>query len=375
MTIRLLLLADINSVHTQKWAVGLANKGFEIGIFSLNRTESNWFNEHENISCVYMPDEKLNTNSFFTKINYLSFLPRLLSKIKSFKPDVVHAHYASSYGLLGALSNFHPFVISAWGTDIMRFPQKNFLCKEIIKYSLNRADVVCATSETLKSYISELSDKRVEVIPFGVDFNKFYKQARSKNQNTFTIGCVKALEKIYNINSLLIAFSYLKEKYRDKNLKLEIIGSGSEEVNLKAKVYELNLSQSVVFKGKVEHSQMADCINKFDVLVNLSEYESFGVCVVEAMACEVPVIVSNAEGLVEVVNNKSCGNMVEAHNIGQIVFALEKYLCCESLGRAIAGNALDRVKNLYNWENNLQQMVHVYQDVLGSEHVLEPILV
>ena len=185
---------------------------------------------------------------------------------------------------------------------------------------------------------------------------------------------MKALEKIYNINSLIISFSYLKQKYRNKNLRLEIIGEGSEKENLKAIVDNLNLNDSVIFKGKIEHSQIADCINNFDVLVNLSEYESFGVCVVEAMACGVPVVVSNAAGLNEVVNSKACGSIVEAHNIGQIVFALEKYISCEGLRTAVAANALIRVKNLYNWENNLQQMVHVYQDVLGNINVFEPVL-
>ena len=59
----------------------------------------------------------------------MKFVGTLKTAIAQFKPDVVHAHYATSYGLIGALSGFHPFVISAWGTDVMKFPQKNFINK------------------------------------------------------------------------------------------------------------------------------------------------------------------------------------------------------------------------------------------------------
>jgi glycosyltransferase involved in cell wall biosynthesis len=358
---RILLLADINSIHTQKWAIGLSEHGFKIGIFSFTDSESYWYEKY-NIECLNKDASAPNTNSLVSKAFYLLNLPKLRSVIKQFKPDVLHSHYASSYGLLGALSGFHPFVVSAWGTDLMRFPSKNFLNRAIIKYNLRKADTICATSHTLEKYIHNLVDRKVEVIPFGVDITEFARKEKTSVECMFTIGCIKALEKIYNINSLVIAFSYLKHKYPERKLKLVIIGDGSEAKELKEMVNSLGLSHDVEFKGRVPHEEIADCISEFDVFVNLSEYESFGVSVVEAMACHKPVIVSEAEGLKEVVCSERNGSIVNPNNIGQIVLALEKYMLSETLREAIGLNANQRVREIYNWKNNLKQMIGVYNN-------------
>lgn len=374
MPTRILLLADINSVHTQRWAIGLAKKGFSIGIFSLNGTTNRWFDSHEAIECVYMPDSATGSGSLFSKLSYLAQLPLLLMKIRSFKPDIVHAHYASSYGLLGALSGFRPFIISAWGTDVMRFPQKNGLCSEIIKFSLRRADMICATSHTLENSIQRLVNKKVEVVPFGVDMKEFRPGDRPEEKEEFRIGCVKSLEKIYNISSLIIAFSYLLQKYGSKNLKLDIVGDGSERQNLEELAERLQLADAVTFRGSIRHSEIPSTLNTFDVFVNLSEYESFGVSVVEAMACQTPVVVSTAEGLREVVAGGDCGNMAEPFNIGQIVYAIESYLTDETQRRAVTGNAFHRVQRHYNWENNLEQMVGLYGRFTNGKSVYKPAL-
>ena len=126
---RVLLLSDTYSEHTEKWALGLASKGIEIGLFSFNKASYAWYKNNENITLLFEPTQKINTNGLLNKFAYLKYLLPLKKAIKQFKPDVLHAHYATSYGLLGALSSFQPYVISAWGTDVMKFPQKNFINK------------------------------------------------------------------------------------------------------------------------------------------------------------------------------------------------------------------------------------------------------
>ena len=364
MATRILLLADINSVHTQKWAIGLANNGYKIGIFSFNGPETNWYKQY-NIDCLHKPSIVKSSNKFLAKLAYIAFLPKVKAVIKEFQPDILHAHYASSYGLLGALSGFHPYIISAWGTDVMKFPHINFLTKQIIKYNLRSADSICATSHTIEKHIHQLINKKVEVIPFGVDLTEFVNRKNfEKDDSVFTIGCTKALEKIYNINALILSFSELKQKFPSRKIKLVIVGDGTERASLEKMVSDLYLNDDVVFEGKLSHAEVAIKINEFDVLVNLSEYESFGVSVVEAMACQIPVIVSDAEGLKEVVNNQNNGTIVSSNNIHQITNALEKLMLNEELRNRIGINAVERVRNNYNWLANLQQMIKVYNSVL-----------
>jgi glycosyltransferase involved in cell wall biosynthesis len=363
MAIRILLLADINSEHTQKWAIGLADSGYKIAIFSFTAPKSDWYHLYR-IECLHQPVVSSGARKLWDKIGYIRFLPKLKEAIDLFAPHILHAHYASSYGLLGALSGFNPYIISVWGTDVMKFPYKNRFTRGIIKYNLSKADAVCATSYTLEKHIHRLTNKDVEVIPFGVNLDEFINKPSLKDRSAFTIGCIKSLEKNYNIGSVIVSFAKLKDKHPDKNLKLVIVGEGEERANLQHLVKELHIEEQVVFEGKLPHHLVADKLNELDVLVNISEYESFGVSVVEAMACQVPVIVSEAEGLKEVVYDQTNGSIVACNNIEEIVGALERLMLSETLREAIGLNALERVRKNYNWKHNLNKMMSVYDRIL-----------
>lgn len=367
MASRILLLADINSAHTQKWAIGLSKNGYQIGIFSFNQPESDWYKEY-NIDCLHKPSIVKSSNRYIVKLAYISFLPKLKTVINEFRPDILHAHYASSYGLLGALSGFHPYIISAWGTDVIKFPHQNIIAKYIIKFNLKRADAVCATSHVIEKHIHSLINKKVEVIPFGVDLKEFINtKGKSIEESSFTIGCVKALEKIYNINTLIISFSELVKKYPLKKLKLLIIGEGSQRKVLEKLVLNLGIKDKIVFTGKLSHDVIANKINELDILVNLSEYESFGVSVIEAMACKKPVIVSDAEGLLEVVYDNTYGTIVKKNDITQIVDAMELYMLNQNFRITVGEKGRKRVQEKYDWKNNIQQMISVYNSLTNQE--------
>ncbi len=362
---RILLLSDISSEHTEKWALGLASNGVDVGLFSFNKASYPW-HQNNNITVLFEPELKLDSESTSGKLSYLKFVKPLKEAISQFKPDVVHAHYATSYGLIGALSGFHPYVISAWGTDVMKFPQKNFINKIILKYNLGKADAICATSDTIKNYLKPVTNKNVNVIPFGVDINEFRKKEVVSlfPENTFVIGCIKALESLYNIDILINAFSVIKNKYSNKSLKLLIIGVGSQENSLKQLVSDLQISQDVIFTGRIPFSEVSNYFNMLDVLVNISDYESFGVSVIEAMACEKPVIATNTGGLKEIIENDNFGSLVEVGNLEQTVYEIEKYMLDESLKHKVGIAAREKVIQKYNWTNNIKQMIDVYNQLL-----------
>jgi glycosyltransferase involved in cell wall biosynthesis len=363
---KILLLSDTYSEHTEKWALGLASQGLEVGLFSFNKASYPWYENIDNITLLYEAENKLDADNTINKLSYFKFVKLLKNAIKKFNPDVLHAHYATSYGLIGALSGFHPFVISAWGTDVMKFPQKNFINKFILKYNLQKADVICATSNTIKEYLIPVTNKDICVIPFGVDTSLFCKKEVTSlfDKNSFVIGCIKALESLYNIDILINAFSILKLKYKEKSLKLLIIGVGSQENDLKQLVKQLNLTDDVVFTGRIAFSEVSNYFNMIDVLANLSDYESFGVSVIEAMACEKPVIATNTGGLKEIIENDNFGSLVEIGNFKQTKIEIEKYLLNSDLKHKIGKAAREKIINKYNWNNNVKQMIDVYSDLI-----------
>lgn len=365
---KILLLSDTHSEHTEKWALGLADSGIKVGLFSFNKASYEWY-QHPNIIVFFEPEKSINAESSLTKLAYLKYVSILKKIIKHFQPDILHAHYATSYGLVGALSDFHPFIISSWGTDVMKFPNKNFVAKSILKYNFRKADVLCATSPTISDCIQEVIKKEVVVVPFGVDTEKFSpKKVKSLfKPGEFVLGSIKPLEKLYNIDVLIQSFAQLLPKYPE--LRLLIAGQGTVENELKALTEKMNLSQQVVFTGRIPFSEVSNYYNMIDVLVNISEYESFGVSVIEAMSCEKPVVVTNVGGLKDIVNEEALGFKVEVRNVEQTVSAIEELMTNKSLYDQIALKSRQHVIDNYAWKNNLEQMLKIYDQLLIKTEV------
>src|SRR5574338_228578 len=124
---KILLLADAWSSHTAKWANSLSDQGFKLEIFSLSEFDKRQYSSEINIEVVdFSTSAKKRRDGNLLKSIYLLTLPKLMRHISDFKPDIVHSHSGSSYGFLGALTGFHPYYISLWGSDIFKKKKKSF---------------------------------------------------------------------------------------------------------------------------------------------------------------------------------------------------------------------------------------------------------
>jgi L-malate glycosyltransferase len=367
-----MILADPSSAHTVKWISALSKKGVDIFLFGL--TEYNPQNYYS-LRNVRIYSEELDKSIFtkkdgdVSKIAYLKQLKKMKLFIKEYNPDFVHAHYASSYGLLGAVSGFHPLIISVWGADVYNFPHKSFLHKYLLQYNLKKADKILSTSVAMKNEIRKYTPKDVEVTPFGIDMNEFCPR---QVENPFApgnivIGTVKSLEKKYGVEYLIKAFKILKEKCSGLSLKLLIVGGGSQMEHLKNLTKELNLSADAVFTGHINYSNIPRFQNVIDIYVSLSTEgsESFGVSILEACACEKPVVVSNVGGLPEIVEDNVTGFVVAKENPSEAAAAIEKLLLDKELRTVMGKRGRERVGKFYNLDNNASQMLEIYNGLLS----------
>jgi L-malate glycosyltransferase len=362
---RILILADINSPHSQKWAKDLSNSNFEIGLFSFNHTNLDWLSSYPNISCLHQASSKQN-NSLLGKLNYLLLWPKLINAILQFKPNAIHAHYASSYGLLAALTFFKPMIVSAWGSDITDFPNKGKLNTLILKYVFWRANKISVTSSLLKTELKKYSNKACIVIPFGINLNTFYKTTFAPISTNFTFGCIKHFEKVYNIENVVEAFAMLQSKYPYHHLKLKLIGDGSLKSAILDRIDTLGVSNQVELTGNISHDLIPNYLNSIDVLVNVSEYESFGVSVAEAMACKIPVIVSKAEGFKDLVPNSKHALITDSTSPYDIFVTMEKSFLNSQLRNDTANNSYRLITEKFDWAVNLNQMKQVYQELIHN---------
>lgn len=365
-SLKILLLSDIASEHTEKWALGLASHGIKVGLLSFNKSRYPWYDKSSNIELLFEADEQILGSSLKEKIGYLKYLSVLKQKIKEYQPDILHAHYATSYGLIGALSGFKPFIVSVWGADVYDFPKQNFVYKRLLKYVLSKASFICSTSNCMKDETKLYTDKTITVTPFGIDIDKFNRsenQLPFHNPNEIAIGNIKAIETKYGVEILIKAFYKVVQYFPDKNIKLYLIGDGSEKENSQRLVNELDIANKVIFTGRIVHSEIPQWHQKLDIFVSLSilDSESFGVSLVEAMSSATCVIASNVAGFKEVLGEGNrCGTIVSKLSIEEAANAMITMINDPHQATEKAKNARVRAVNLYNWQDNIQQMINVY---------------
>ncbi|TSA27547.1 MAG: glycosyltransferase family 4 protein [Bacteroidetes bacterium] len=371
---KILLLSDGNSAHTKRWAISLKQRGNDLALFSIARPADTWTEELQIplfSPLTYKPG--IFSSSLLLKSSFLRLVPSLKKAIRRFQPDVIHAHYASSYGLLGALTGFHPLVISVWGSDILIFPKKNIPAAGIMRFNFRKADAICSTSRIMVPAIRKYTRKEVELVPFGVDTGLFrpFRVERPFEPETFVMGTVKALEPEYGIDQLIRVFNLVKQRNPDRRIKLLLVGGGRLERDLRELVTTLGITQDVWFTGKIPHGEIPRYMNMLDLFVALSHTESFGVSVLEAASCEKPAVVSDVGGLPEVVENRKTGLVVRENDIEQAAGAVEELMNNPEMAETLGRNGRIQVEANYNWDLNVIRMTEIYQrltEIRGNKY-------
>lgn len=363
---KILLLSNANSVHTFKLAKTLVAHDFSVLIFSFDSDVKIDYSGLENLQ-IELAKQKTpgNKNNFgeLYKTSYILALSKLKSVIKAFKPDILHAHYASSYGLLGALSGFHPYVLSVWGSDVYDFPTKSFIHRAILTYNFRKADMIMSTSKAMANEARKYTNKEILVTPFGIDINFFKPKPVNSlfEKDDIVIGTIKTLEDIYGIDYLIRAFSLLVKANPTLPLKLLVVGDGSRKAYLESLTSELGLNDKTVFTGRIPYEKLPEYHNLITIFGALSLSESFGVAVLESSGCSKPVVVSDVGGLPEVVQNDKTGFIVPARNEKAAYEALEKLVLNNEVRIKMGMEGRGFVEKNYNWENNVQLIIGAYK--------------
>lgn len=349
-------LADINSAHTHKFLNYFVKKGYDIHVISLGKGEYDGVKVHS----LDIEDDVMKGKSEKGKVGYLKKIKRVKELINEIKPDILHAHYASSYGLLGALANYHPYIISVWGSDVYDFPIKSPIHKMIIKYNLKKADYILSTSNVMKKETEKYTNKDIKVTPFGVDINKFYPNKIESDE--IIIGTIKTLEEKYGVQYLVKAFKKVKEENKDLDIKLRIGGKGSQEDYLKNLCRELQIENDVTFLGFVKPDDVIKEFQRFDISVFPStlDSESFGVAAVESEACGTPVIVSNVGGLMESTKPNETSLVATKESVEDLAEKLNILVRDKELRIKMGKAARMFVEENYSLEKNFDDINKIY---------------
>lgn len=352
-------LADVNSYHTKKWCKYFVSRGHDVHLISISNGSCDGVKVHSlELSLDISKKEKS-----FGKLSYLNRFKKVKDIVNTIKPDILHAHYASSYGLFGALCNYHPYIISLWGSDILLFPKEGLIQKSIIRYNFKKADRIFSTSNYMKEEAKLYTNKSIDITPFGIDTSIFYNKNK-KEDNIIIIGIVKSLEKIYGIDYLIRAFANLSHKY--ENIRLEIVGDGTQEENLKRLSMDLGVAEKVLFHGKFNSEEVSDFYNRINIAVFPSKSESFGVSVLEAQACGVPVIVSDIKAFAETTLVGQSSLICKIEDSNSIEVELEKLILDKNLRENMGLIGSEFVRKNFEETREFEKVEKIYY-----EHIMK----
>jgi len=258
-----------------------------------------------------------------------------------------------------------------WVEHLSPYPWlvKNYFKNSYLKKS-KKANKIIAISESLKGELIGLGIKseKIEVVYNGVDGRDFYvySQLQIENEkkkygffkNSKIIGYVGRLHKEKGLDILIAVFHQLLKRF--DHLYLLLVGDGPEREKLEELVRRLSLEKRVIFLGQKENIPLF--LNMIDVFVLPSNVrESFGIVLIEAMACGKVVVGSDLGGIPEIIKNESNGFLFTSGDERELADKLSRILSDEKLREKIIANALKDIKNKFSLEIMIKKLEGIFR--------------
>ena len=354
-------IADQTSIHTQRWLKFFANSGHDI--FLIPHCEADL--DIENITILEkLPKLSYKSSSFFSTVK------KAKSIIRKIQPDILHAHFVEQFGWLGALVDFRPFVVTAWGSDIYKLPyiSKLGIGKKFTKYTLKKANLLTAISEDLKNEMIRLGTPKdnINIIHWGVELDRFKPDIKiSELKKTLNIKhnpvilSNRVFEENFNISVIIKAISLVLKRIPDAILLLQNSG-GKLHDNIEKSIRSLGIWNSVRILPRYEYSDMPALYAMSDLYVSVPSYDAACISLTEAMACGSIPVISEVPGPMEWVKDDYNGKVVPAQNAKALASAICDLIENEEKMKFFRNRNLDLIRNKGDQKYWMGKMNRIY---------------
>jgi L-malate glycosyltransferase len=349
----------------------LAEKGHEIHFISSSlpfRLKRMYHNIHYH-------QVEVNQYSVFQYPPYdIALASKMAEVVKREKLDLLHVHYAIPHAVCAILAkqmvNHHLKVVTTLhGTDITVLGYDPSLI-EAIKFGIEKSDIVTAVSDALVDQTYELinPDKSIETVYNFIDERVYQKSETPHLREEFEIKDeekviihVSNFRPVKRVQDVIKTFAKIADAMP---AKLLLVGDGPEMTTVCKLVKQLALTDSVLFLGKQDNLEELYSIS--DLMLLLSEKESFGLVVLEAMACGVPCIGTNVGGIPEVISDGNTGYLCEIGNIEEISSRAIAILKNKELHQLFSEQAVSVVRNKFRAQTIVEEYEKIYYTLLDK---------
>lgn len=361
-----------SGVVATELGIGLAKRGHEVHFITYKRpARLTTFQEN-----VFYHEVDTDDYPLFEYTPYDTALTSKLVDVVTYENlDLLHVHYAIPHAAVAYMAKkillthgrYVPVITTLHGTDIT-LVGKDRTFAPVVEFSINKSDGVTAVSNSLRqqTYDSFNITKEIEVIYNFIDFDRFqrvdkdhFKKAIAPDGERILIH-VSNFRKVKRVEDAVQIFNIVRQQLP---CKLLLIGDGPERRNAEELCRDMHLCNDVRFLGKQD--AIEELMAVADLFLLPSGSESFGLAALEAMACEVPVISSNAGGLPEVNIHGQTGFLSDVGNVEEMAKYAIDILSHEDVLATFRANALAQAKR-FDIGKILPQYERYYEDILKA---------
>lgn len=350
----------------------LAEKGHEVHFI----TSSMPFRLNDLHPKIYYHEVEIANYPVFQYPPYdLALAAKMAEVVEREEIDILHVHYAMPHAISAILARDLAerdvkVITTLHGTDITVLGfDPGF--KRMIKYGIEQSDAVTAVSKSLVNETKDRigTDRDISVIYNFVNEKEYFKKDMAVIRDQYEISPdekviihISNFRKVKRVEDVIHTFKKIHDQVPSKLL---FVGDGPEISNAFDLVKKLGLHQSVLFLGK--QKKVSDLLSIADLKLLMSEQESFGLVLLEAMACEVPCIGTNVGGIPEVIIHNETGFLVELGDVDQAAkYAIDLLKDKERL-QLFSKHAFAYAREQFHSNVIVKQYTDLYEQVLNSD--------
>ena len=374
---KLCFLADAGSLHIFRWMEYFANTGHEVHIISQRGFRNNINVKNIKLHILKMSKPQIRIVSY--PINLLYNAIQIKKLIRHIKPDILHVHYISDLAVLGALTGFHPLVLSAWGSDVLVAPKKSKIMKYHVSYALTKADIVLTIPEFMKEYLMNefnISKNKIIRIPWGIDLKTFH--CDYENETTImkdklgirvdspVILSNRNMDSKYEIENIIEAIPHTLKQFPNAIfIFIKGYSPSDFEKQMISKAENMNVINSVRFISKVLTSkEMAVYLNMADAFISIPKTDQFASSIMEGMACGAIPIVSNIKAYEQYLENGVNSFVVNSDNPKEIAEKINHCIKNPEIKNEFYQINKNIIEEYEDWDVNSKKMEIFYRDLL-----------
>ena len=375
---RLCFIGNPGSIHTQRWVSHFAQARHETHLVNLGPQPTRQFDwpgpQHHNLPAP----PRIPIPGLRGVIMLLARRRALAALLDQIRPDVLHAHTVADPGWFAALSGFHPFVLTAWGSDVLLgLRQGPRLQRRLTRYALRRADLFTADArQVLDAAQPHLRPGvRVELIRFGVDTHTFSPgidaiwRARLALATGPVLLSIRQCHPLYNIDVIIRAFARVREVIPNARLLVKLVSQGADDpylAEVRALAAQLALGDAVVYVPQVSYAEIPDLYRAADLVLSVPSSDGMPVSVLEAMACGVPVIATDLPALRELTADGADLALTPVRDIDALCAAILTLLTDPARRQQASERNLATVRRAADFATEMARMEAFYRALAHS---------